>query len=152
MMLEGTPTKKYHSWSSSWLRALSVACATVRAPQARKPPVLHQLLGHDLANGLQEGCPLRNVQSFCQKKCPCVPLLMLCSLQCSFWKLCCCVHCNFIIYYPNKCIYMPIPANGTSIRGVFYGSISRLILCGVKRRGPIARLGLKLDQKSLGLT
>ncbi len=36
-------------------------------------------------------------------------------------------------------------ANGTSIEGAFYGSISRLILRGVKRRSPMARFGLELD-------
>jgi hypothetical protein len=48
--------------------------------------------------------------------CPCVPLLMLCSLQCNLEKLCCCVHCNFIIYYPNTCIYMQIHANTDDIK------------------------------------
>ncbi len=39
-------------------------------PRLRKPPVLHQLLGHDLASGLQGGCSLRNEQKtiFCQNK------------------------------------------------------------------------------------
>ncbi len=48
----------------------------------------------------------------------------------------------------SRCVYVDvlhIPAYGTSIGGAFYGSISRLILLGVKRRGPIARFGLKLD-------
>ncbi len=46
----------------------------------------------------------------------------------------------------------PDAASGTSIWTAFYGRISRLILHGVKRRGPISRLGLKLGKQSLGLT
>ena len=41
-------------------RAIRWACATVRVPLAREPPVLHQIVGHDLASRLQEGWLLRD--------------------------------------------------------------------------------------------
>ena len=79
-------------------------------PRLRKPPVLHQLLGHDLASGLQEGWEMNNKKQIARTICPCMPLLMVCSLLCSLGKLCCCVDCNFTINYPNLCIYMQIHA------------------------------------------
>jgi hypothetical protein len=53
---------------------------------------------------------MNNKHFFVRTKCPCVPSLMVCSLLCSFGKLCCCVDCNFTINYPNLCIYMQIHA------------------------------------------
>jgi hypothetical protein len=79
-------------------------------PRLRKPPVLHQLLGHDLASGLQEGWEMNNKKQIARTLCPSMPLLMVCSLLCSLGKLCCCVDCNFVIYYPNTCIYIHIHA------------------------------------------
>ncbi len=54
--------------------------------------------------------------------------------------------------HPYWLILSCAPASGTSIEKMFYVTLSRLRVTGVKRWGPVTRLGLKLDLKSLGLT
>ncbi len=73
------------------LRAI-LACAIVRAPHAREAPCSTSTPGpwfcHWTTRRMSTEKGTIN-KLFAKTKCPCVPLLMLCSLQCSLGKLCC---------------------------------------------------------------
>ena len=55
--------RRHQSLEHAWPQGCVLSAWRVRPsglPRLRKPPVLHQLLGHDLASGLQDGWEINN--------------------------------------------------------------------------------------------